>query len=183
MTVSSHHPIQSKKEPWDDRVTALSRLTTWNVNALIAIQNYTPPAQNITATLQWQQTNQHYTILIFGPLGSGTAKLIGGPGQVSLITPDGKVHTAHSPEELLTRETHWRLPVSHLYYWIRGLPVPNLPADKQLDQYNHLIQLSQQGWVVQYLDYTSHHALDLPDRISLSNPALHVKIVIKQWNE
>lgn len=180
-TTPMNQAPQNQTQSWDARTNALSQLTTWDMTALVAIQNTSPP-NNITANLKWQQNNQNYTIVLFGPLGSGTATLTGGPHHVSLDTSDGKTYQASTPEALITQQTQWQLPVSSLFYWIRGLPAPEFPSEKQFDLYHHLLQLNQQGWVIHYARYTSLNQLDLPSKLTLSNPSLHVKIIIKSWH-
>jgi outer membrane lipoprotein LolB len=74
-----------------------------------------------------------------------------------------------------------RLPVSSLYYWIRGLPVPGIEAQKQLDAFHRITVLSQQGWRIEYSRYSSINQIDLPSKMILNNSALNVKIIINQW--
>lgn len=163
---------------WGTRVQKLSSLQTWDLKGMIAIRE---AHDAVSANLQWQQKYRNYHIALFGPMGTNSYELTGQPGKVELAAANGKHTNANSPEELLAQQAGWRLPVSNLYYWIRGLPVPDLPAQKQLDAYNHLIQLNQQGWNIHYLRYTSVNNIDLPSKIFLNNPDLNVKIVISQW--
>lgn len=171
---------QNKPVTWDNRGTSLSNITKWNIQGMIAVHNQAKNT-SVSANLSWQQNNQYYTMLFYGPMGAGSQKLTGGPGKVVLEMGDGKKVTAKSPEALLASQTGWRLPVSSLYYWIRGLPVPNLPAEKKFDTYNHITQLNQQGWVIQYLRYTSVNQMDLPTKILVMNPEMNVKMIISQW--
>jgi outer membrane lipoprotein LolB len=159
----------------------LSKLKTWNIDAMIGIRNVAKHDSG-SASMQWQQSRANYSILLFGPLGAGSTKLTGQPGSVTLAMADGKTFHAKTPELLVTQQTGWRLPVSNLYYWVRGLPVPSLPADKKLDSSNHLVELSQGGWRVQYLDYKTINQIDMPTKILLANPDLNVKIIIRSWH-
>jgi outer membrane lipoprotein LolB len=170
----------NKPLTWESRAQTLSSVQTWDMSALIAIRNNSKK-NNLTANMQWQQTPASYSILLFGPLGTGSAKLTGTRHHVALETSDGKVFTAPTPEALLAQQTHWDLPVSNLYYWIRGLPVPNLPSQKRFDDSNHLVELQQQGWQIQFLRYAPSNQIDLPRKIFLVNPELNVKIVINEW--
>jgi outer membrane lipoprotein LolB len=167
-------------QTWGSRVDTLSGVQDWDMNALIAIRN-SQKKTDLTANMQWQQHQKNYTILLFGPLGTGSAKLTGAPGNVTLQTADGKTFNAPTPETLLAQQTNWDLPVSNLYYWIRGLPVPSLPAKKQFDAENRLIDLQQQGWRIQFLNYTSTHQVDLPRKIFIYNTETNVKIIINEW--
>ena len=73
------------------------------------------------------------------------------------------------------------LPVSHLLWWIRGLPSPDSKSRLNLDGDSRLAQLSQDGWQVEYLRYTEQNGFWLPERIKLSGFDLQVTLVIKDW--
>lgn len=179
-TVTPSQPVaQNQRMSWDSRVATLSRIQSWSLKGLIGIRE--PQKSAVSATIQWQQQQQSYHIALYGPLGTNSYELTGRPGYVQLAGANGKQASARSAEELLAKEVGWYLPVSNLYYWIRGIPVPNVPAQKQVDGYNHLIQLNQQGWSIQFLSYTSVNHIDIPNRITFSNPRLNVKLVINQW--
>lgn len=176
---NDHHPMMT----WPERATVLSGIKNWNIDGVIAVRTSAGSAGNEggSANLQWQQKNKNYTILIFGPLGADLTQLSGQPGHITLETANGKKITASSIEQLLTQQTGWQLPVSNLYYWIRGLPVPGQPAQKQFDPYFHLVKLNQQGWTVRFLRYTTTHQVDLPTKILLENWRMKIKINISQW--
>lgn len=180
-SVSQQTPApQTPPMSWDNRVGVLSNIQNWDLDALIAIRNDSNHDSG-SANLKWQQSKNDYSLLFFGPLGSNSVKLTGRPGSVLLETAEGKKINAKTPETLLAQQTGWHVPVSSLFYWIRGLPVPNEPAQKILDNENHLVQLAQQGWVIQYLRYTSVNQIDVPSKIFLNNAQMNVKIIINEW--
>src|SRR5689334_13077573 len=115
----SEQPQTAVNQPlsWDNRVQTLSDIQTWDLKALIAIRD---SRDDVTATLIWQQQKQNYHITLFGPLGSHSYELTGQPGKVELAASNGQKFTANSPEQLLAQQAGWQLPVSNLYYWIRG---------------------------------------------------------------
>ena len=178
-------PPQYNPIAWKEREKILTGIQNWNINAVIALRT-SAGNQGGSANLQWQQKYKNYTILVFGPLGANLVKLSGQlsdqPGSVSLETANGQKMTASNIEQLLAQQTGWQLPVSELYYWIRGLPVPNLPAQKQFDAYFHLIKLNQQGWTVSFLYYTTINQIDLPMKILLENSRMKIKMNINQWD-
>lgn len=179
-TIPATPEPQNKTQEWNTRSRSLSEVQQWQLKSLIAIRNIAKN-DSVTANLQWQQTAGHYSILVFGPFGAGSAKLNGGPGNVTLETSDGKTFHGSSPEQILAEQTNLNLPVSNLFYWIRGLPAPGASAKKQFDAYHHLIALQQQGWQIQFLSYTSANQIDVPNKIFLSNSQFDVKIIIKEW--
>ncbi|MCE3238416.1 MAG: lolB [Gammaproteobacteria bacterium] len=165
---------------WQERIKKLSHFQNWNMNAVVAVRTY-PGNEGGSANMQWHQQNKDYTILLFGSLGLDLIKLSNQQGHILLETANGKKITAPTVEQLLAQQTGWQLPVSNLYYWIRGLPVPYQPAHQQFDQYFHLTQLNQQGWMVTFLRYTTVNHIDLPTKILLENSRIKVKINISQW--
>jgi outer membrane lipoprotein LolB len=175
----STSPQPTTQLSWKDRQAALSRLQTFKVSGKIAVQTSNDSG---SATLIWLQNQQHYTISILGPFGSGSIKLTGNPGQVTLETADGKQINAKSPEALLAQEWGFNLPVSYLRFWIRGLPAAGAPYQSQFDSNHRLSSFTQQGWQVQYLSYQNIGTIDLPEKISITSPTLKSKIIIHEWS-
>lgn len=164
--------------PWEQRQLALMRFNHWDLNGKIGIIT----AQNSgSASIRWQEDKNHYTINLSGPLGAGAVTVMGEPGQVSLQASNGQTLSAATPEQLLAQTWGWQLPVSYLKYWVRGLPVPDLTAQKEFDQAGRLSSLSQQGWQISYLDYQTVGLVDLPRRINIHASNINIKLVIHQW--
>jgi outer membrane lipoprotein LolB len=163
--------------PWPQRQTQLTALKQWSAEGSIGARS---SKQGLNASFAWQQQTNDYTIQLFGPLGIHRTQLAGNKQQVTLQTSD-QTYSARNPEILLQQRTGWRLPVSNLYYWLRGLPAPNTRYIKTLDEQHHIVQLKQAGWDVQYLGYTPVKHLDLPERILLTNPQWQVRLVIHNW--
>lgn len=164
---------------WQQRLTTLTQLQSWDLRAIMAMHT---PSESGTANLKWQQQTQNYNLLFYGPLGAGAVTIIGHPGQVSLESADGKKITATSPEKLLVQQTGWQLPVSNLFYWIRGIPAQGSVTNLQFDASHRLIHLAQAGWSIDYLAYTSINKIDLPTKLTLEKSPIKIKIVIKQWD-
>ncbi len=171
--------VTTPKYTWAERQTSLKRIHQWQINGKIAVQT----AQDSgSASFNWTQINRQYELSIMGPLGSGSIKLTGQPGAVLLITADGKSYTAKSAEQLLAERWGFNLPLSSLTYWIRGLPVPDMTYSKQLDTENRLSELTQQGWQIQFLNYTTVGKNDLPNKLAITSPVLKTKLIIYSWN-
>lgn len=172
-------PAPATTIPWEKRQYALMQFNTWKLSGKIGIIT----AQNSgSASINWLENNDYYTIDLAGPLGAGALSLTGTPNSVTLKTGNGQTMSAPTPEQLLAQAWGWQLPISHLKYWVRGLPVPNIPSHKIFDAAGHLSLFTQQGWQVSYNDYRSVAALDLPTRITINSPHLKTKIVIYHWS-
>ena len=88
---------------------------------------------------------------------------------------------AESPEALVETQLGWQLPVSNLLWWIRGLPAPDSRSRVELDGNGRLAHLQQDGWDVQYLDYSDENGFALPSRIKLAGRDLQITLVVKDW--
>jgi|SRR3989339_942219 len=161
----------------------LSALTNWAITGEMSIEDKT---QAVMVDYQWQQKGLDYQIHLNSPMNFVSAKIIGKRGgAVQLWRSKTQVFTAISPEVLLEQQLGWRVPISYLFYWIRGIPAPARPLNHLQTKYDdsgHLIFLDQQNWQVNFSDYISIGKVDLPKQIDLNYPSLHVRIVINKWS-
>src|SRR3990167_6495829 len=152
-------------QSWETRKTALSHLQNWQINGKIAV---TTAQDSGSANVDWSQHAENFTMSLYGPLGANNVTLNGGPGGVTMHASNGKKVSAQSAEQLLAQEWGWKLPVSHLKYWVRGLPVPNLPENSRFDSAHRLLTLNQQGFTIQYSDYMTAGNMELPRRLTIT---------------
>jgi outer membrane lipoprotein LolB len=135
-----------------------------------------------SATFIWQQDRDNYTLQIVAPLGAGSARITGQPGKVVLQTTNPpKIQTAASAEGLLMKSLGWALPISNLFYWIQGLPTPNINAKVKYNADTTINQIVQQGWTINYLEYVHLRKINLPIRMVITHARLRVKIFINMW--
>lgn len=162
----------------DTRQASLNQIKHWQISGKIAVQT---SKDSGSATVNWLQNQKSFQLTLMGPLGTNSLKLSGSDHQVTLETANGKTFSAATPEQLLAKQWGFNVPVSYLHYWIRGLPVPNVPADSQFDTYGRLSTLKQEDWQVLFLAYTRVASIDLPAKIAITSAALKVKIIVYQW--
>lgn len=169
---------QGNAQSWQAHKQHVSSLDAWQISGKVGIR---APKDSGSGTLFWLQRQDYYDIRLSGPLGRGAARLTGRPGEILLEVANQGRYQAASPEQLLQDQLGLNLPVSHLLWWIRGLPSPNSKSRLNLDANSHLAQLNQDGWFVEYLGYAEHNGFWLPQRIKLSGFDLQVTLVIKDW--
>lgn len=182
LTACATVPIQevplNQNISWNTRASQLNTISEWKLQGAVALAT-SHGGQN--ASMTWQQDKANYQIDLFGPLGVGHITLKGDANNVVLLA-NGKTIQASSPEMLMQEVLGWQLPISHLYYWVRGIPAPNLAKTMTFDPYHHLLTLSQQGWIIQYQRYSNVQGVDVPTKILLKNGELRVVIVISDWD-
>ena len=110
-----------------------------------------------------------------------------GRNLVAIVRPDKFVFALVAAEQLdvtlveLKQQLGWKLPISHLTWWVRGLPAPDSKSTVTLDSDSHLQRLTQDGWQVEYLSYTEQNGYWLPERLKLHGRDLDVTLVVKDW--
>lgn len=176
---ASPSPSQSSQAlPWEKREQLLSAIERWHISGKIAVLSNRDSG---SANVSWQRNQDRYMITIYGPFGSNSLALYGYPSHVLMIDPQGRRSTAKSAEQLLASAWGYHIPISNLNYWVRGLPVPDLPSQKRLDQRNRLVTLFQSGCVIQYLGYTRVGRVDLPNKIFISSRGFKTKLIVYEW--
>lgn len=175
-TITQKTPAPTRS--WQARQALLTKLESWQIKGKIGIQT----AQDAgSANVEWLQHQNDYTLTLLGPLGAVQMTLIGAPHGVLLKTAEGKTYQANNAEQLLDQQWHWRLPVSYLHYWIKGLPSPASHYEAVFDDKNRITELRQHGWIIHYLSYEANQSIDLPEKLSLISNAIKAKIVIHEW--
>jgi outer membrane lipoprotein LolB len=178
--ITSHEAVQGKGDAskWRVNKEQLTSLDGWQINGKVGIR---APKDSGSGTLFWLQRQDYYDIRLSGPLGRGAARLTGRPGAVSLEVANQGRYEAADPETLLKDQLGWKLPVSHLVWWVRGLPAPDSKSSLTLDSDSRLSNLEQDGWQIEYLSYTQQNGYWLPERMKLHGQDLDVTLVIKDW--
>lgn len=170
---------QGDAKIWHQQQKQLSEIDTWTISGKLGLRS---PQQNGSGTLIWAQRDEYFDILLSGPLGRGATRLKGHPGAVILDVSGQGQFSAATPEELAYTQLGWNLPVTNILWWIRGLPVPDIPAQATLNSQSHLARLSQDGWNVEYLAYSQQGEFLLPERLRLTQGELNITLVVKEWN-
>lgn len=158
-----------------ERVIALSE---WKLMGRVAIRN---DEDGWNAGFDWHQVEDRYRIRLRGPFGQGAVELRGDSAGVWLTRGDSPAVFARDAEALLLRETGWRLPLSGLTAWLRGVPQEAPVTTLAWDAEGRLSELAQSGWQIDYRRYQAVAGRQLPDRLAMVRDGLRVKVVIDQW--
>ncbi|OGT06146.1 MAG: outer membrane lipoprotein LolB [Gammaproteobacteria bacterium GWF2_41_13] len=174
----SKKPVQTLS--WPARKKLLTTIHTWHAEGAMAIKT---PDQSLSAHFNWQEhDDQSYSMTLFGPLGMDTVVIQSNQQTFTLRTADGKTFTAASPEQLIQQQLGWNLPISNLYYWIRGLPAPKKASTMTFDSAHRLAHLAQQGWSIEYLDYDDFNGIELPSKLLLKGDRIELRIVVHRFD-
>lgn len=170
----------SPQTQWQSYQQNLQKLTQWQASGVIGIIiNHKGESANFI----WKQNKQDFWIQIYGPLGIGATTFSGDNHQVELKRSNGEVIKSQSLEALMQSQLGWSLPIEGLYYWARGLYIPQVPYNKTLNNFGLVQNLKQQGWQIQYKDYMLYDTqYPLAEKIIFRyGDDLKITLVIKSW--
>jgi len=172
-------PDATRAQDWEVRRARLYELQNWRLTGRVAFQL---EREAWSATLHWQQRNGEYVLRVIAPLGRGSFELTGSDSGVMLRTADNRLLHADDAQALLRQNLGWELPVSGLFYWIRGLPEPTQSADTiRFDEKGRIHDLRQDGWEISYQSYESASGYELPGKMTLQNDRLRLRLTIRDW--
>lgn len=160
------------------RRQALLALDAWQVHGRIAVR---AENEGWSAGFDWRQADPGYRIQLRGPFGRAALELKGDARGVWLTRAGQPAVFATGPEMLLYQQSGWRLPVTGLAYWLRGVPDNRSRAISQRDVAGRLTSLQQGGWQIDYSEYQRYGDYDLPTRLVLERENLRVKVLIDRW--
>ena len=171
-------PVPEAESAWLEHRDALEALRDWQVKGRVALRT---EDEGWSAGFDWRQRGENYRIRLRGPFGRGAVELNGDRHGVWLKRADQPAVFAVNPEALLQQQTGWRLPVTGLGAWLRGLPVNGSEPVVQLDAQGRLLHIGQNGWLIDYQRYMDSNGLPLPKKLRLSRDSVQVRFVLDDW--
>ena len=172
----------SPEQAWLQIQVKLNNINSWHSEGRIAVSKKN---EGESASFVWQQLPDQFFLKLFGPFGSGAMELEGtltGPYKKVTLKQGNKISYAATAEDLLYQQVKWRVPLSGLTYWAKGVPVANQPIDYLiLNVDGSVSEIKQLGWKITYAKYDQFENFNLPTKIHLINDELEVKLAIRNW--
>lgn len=157
----------------------LKKVSHWKAKGKISFKN----ADNRhNASFSWAQKKDTFAIHLHGPLGQGSTWLKKSDTGVRLEASDGRVKEAPTAEDLMHSTLGWRVPISNLQQWIKGLPAEAIEIQAlTVDELGFTSAFSQQGWKVSYPKKQRVEGWLLPKKVVISQGSMKLIIIIKHW--
>lgn len=164
---------------WLQYQQKLSTLNTWQANGVVGV---VIDNNGQSANFIWKQNHRDFWLQVYGILGLGATTFVGNDGGVTMKQSNGTLKKAKNLALLMQQELGWYLPLEDLFYWARGLYNPSLPCAIQLNEYGVPESIQQQGWHINYQNYTLlAKNYPLAQRITLYHNNIKLTGVIKTW--
>lgn len=171
-SLNSVAPPAEVNSDWAGQREQLQALDSWKLRGRVNVR-YNDESH--TPRIQWLQQSAEYHIRLWGTFNAGNTLIVGRPGFVTL-QQDGETHSASSPEQLILQQLGYELPMSHLNYWIKGLPAPDLDADLSFNALSQLTTIRQADWTITLSDPRQYGSLSLPRRLELTRPQNDIRL-------
>jgi outer membrane lipoprotein LolB len=159
----------------------LAQLETWQARGRLGVSG---PETGGSGSFDWQQRGDRTDLQIRGPVGVGSVRLQlrGDPGHPDLKLETGNGRTLES--DAAWNELEARLgasvPAGNLRYWILGLAAPGEHVWHEQSS-DGTVTLEQGGWRIDYQRYSTEPGARVPVKMSASNGAARVRIVVDRW--
>lgn len=165
-------PPAAETGNWPRQRESLEALDAWQFRGRVNVRYEN---ESHTPRILWRQRNRNYDIRLWGSFNAGNTRITGDPNGV-ILESDGEVLSAETPEELILEQLGYELPVSHLEYWIRGLPAPGGEAALLFNERGRLAGIRQEGWSVSYPDPRRYGKISLPGEMEVLRSADDVRL-------
>jgi outer membrane lipoprotein LolB len=168
-------------EPWSQRLPELQQLQHFDIDGRVAASNGT---DGFSAGLRWQQNYDQAVVDLSAPLGFGAAHIQQTENVLRVTTSKGVTLDSEAASEELRATLGFDAPLRSLRYWLVGASDPATPAAEQtLDTLQRLVRLEQDGWRIDYGDYTVvKKSVWLPLSLTVTHENLRLKFVIHDWH-
>lgn len=170
---------EAAQAAYRERLLSLTEVRRWQLSGRLSIDD---GEDGGSGRLDWVVDEDDAQLEFRGALGKGAWRLEISPAAAVLHKADGSVRVAPSVDELVLEEIGWRIPVSALQWWVRGLAAPG-PADtRTLDPEGRLLALEQHGWRIEFSRYREFGKQTLPARLDATRGPRRVKLAVVEWS-
>jgi outer membrane lipoprotein LolB len=176
LTACATHPAREASPTMFD--LASPRYAIWQIKGRVSLLK---GEQGWHASLNWREDAGRYRLDLSGPLGQGAVRVEGDDSGVRLQTADGRNYSAQDADALVQSVTGWQFPVAGIRYWVRGVPVPGVPAVVNTDAGGRMTRLVQSGWDISYDRFQDLEGRAWPTRLRLTADDISVRLVVDEW--
>ena len=132
--------------------------------------------------INWQHQPELDEIALNSPLGGEVAHIQKTAVKVTLTDAKGNRLSADDIESLTAKTLGWQLPLTGLADWALGRPSNSAIDSSTWDKEGRLSTLKQDGWEIEYQNYSAVNATVLPHKITLRNNKVFLKLLISKWS-
>lgn len=138
--------------------------------------------------LHWQHDTSADDVALYSPLGGQVASIKKSAEKITLVDANGKSFSANDAETLTQSTLGWQLPLSGLADWVLGRPAGYAAQGNTLhngtwDERGLLTTLTQDGWQIEFQNYSEQSGYMLPAKIVLKSEQVNLKLLVEKWGD
>jgi outer membrane lipoprotein LolB len=153
-------------------ILPLYKVNQWSFEGRVSL---TGRDDSWTANMDWQHSPDNEKIKLSGPLGQGATVIQLTKDHVTIDRGDGKAQTSNQPEAFINQQLGLFVPVRSLRYWVIGLPEPTGSFVETATGFK------QAGWLIEYKQMQIVNNIAMPQKVTVSNEQVKLKLIIDQW--
>lgn len=176
----THKPAESinSQALYQQHLQRIAAIGEFTLQGRIGVQT---DGKGFSGSLHWQHDVTHDDIALYSPLGGQVASIKKTAGQVTLEDANGNSITAADAEALTQTALGWRLPLAGLADWSLGRPSSSPIQARTWDEQGFLSTLKQDGWDIEYQNYSEQNGHFLPSKILLKSQKVNLKLLVEKW--
>lgn len=157
----------------------LDKIQHFLLQGRIGVQTNT---KGFSGSLHWQHNRTNDNVALYSPLGSQVASIQKNIEGITLEEANGHKTTAKDAETLTQTALGWQLPLTGLADWSLGRPSSTPIQSSAWDEQGLLTSLNQDGWKIQFQNYSEQDGYLLPTKIILKSEQVNLKLLIEKWD-
>ena len=159
------------------REQSLSVRSQWSLRGRLGVSD---GRDGGSGTLEWTQRGDAFRFSVHAPVTGKTWLLTGDARHAKLQGLRAETLEGDNAASLLQRELGWRVPVTELSWWARGMRAPG-KAELSLRGDGLPARIVQAGWQVNFLDYDESTNPPLPRKLYAESGNYKVRLAIQRW--
>ncbi len=173
------HPNAASQARQQAHLQDIASIDQFSIKGRIGVQ---ADGKGFSGSLSWQHNKMKDDIALYSPLGGQLASIKKTAENVTLEDAKGNSVTAADAETLTQNTLGWQLPLAGLADWSLGRPSSSAIQASTWDEQGRLSTLKQDGWDIQYENYTDQYGYFLPNKILLRNEKVYLKLLVESWS-
>jgi outer membrane lipoprotein LolB len=165
-------------QTWEQRLPALQAITQFQLDGRLAA---TSGNEGFSAGVRWRQDHDSATLDLSAPLGFGAAHVEQNAAGLTVTSSRGVTLEGAAASEELAKTLGFEPPLRSLRYWVLGASDPDFASQETIDYQQRLAHLEQDGWQVDYAQYTQVAGQWLPQQLTVARQSLRLKLVVNAW--
>jgi outer membrane lipoprotein LolB len=175
---ATRKPRPPEAQNWEQRLSALQAITQFQLDGRLAA---TSGNEGFSAGVRWRQDHDTATLDLSAPLGFGAAHIEQSPAGLTVTSSRGVTLEHEAASEELAATLGFEPPLRSLRYWVLGASDPDFASQETIDDQQRLAHLEQDGWQVDYVQYTQVAGRWLPQQLTVTRQSLRLKLVVHAW--